>query len=147
MIEEIKDELRESGFYRKQNVKSRLKKSKAMYIKYELQDGSQVLVGRNNRENDLLTFKDSRPGDYWLHVKDFPGSHVLLRARAGAPSDEQILSAAGIAAYHSSLKDSLKASVDYMPVRYVKKPQGAKPGMVVFTRQKTVNTVPKIPDK
>ena len=145
IIEEIREELRENGYYRKQRVKPMVSKKKANFERYELKSKSLVLVGRNNRENDLLTFKESKPGDYWFHVKDYPGSHVLLRPKNKTLTQEEITEAAEIAAYHSALRNSQKASVDYMPIRYLKKPQGARPGVVIFTRQKNIIVEPKIP--
>lgn len=145
VIEEIKEELRENGFYRKQKVKAMVSKKKANFIRYELKSKSIVLAGRNNRENDLLTFKESKPGDYWFHVKDYPGSHVLLRPKDKTVALEDIKEAGEIAAYHSALRDSKKVSVDYMPIRYLKKPQGARPGEVIFTRQKNIIVDPKVP--
>ena len=112
-------------------------------MKYRLSGGMTCLVGRNNKENDYLTFKLSNKGDLWLHTKDIPGSHVLIQTGGEQVSEEDIFEAAGIAAFHSKASDSENVPVDYVPIRYVKKPQGAKPGMVIFTNNRTVYTNPK----
>ncbi|MDD6096494.1 MAG: NFACT RNA binding domain-containing protein, partial [Firmicutes bacterium] len=105
--------------------------------------------GRNNIENDYLTLKLASKQDVWLHTKDIPGSHVIVRMEDGRNvSDlpaEIIYEAASIAAYHSKAQSSSNVPVDYVPVRYVKKPAGAKPGMVIFTHNRTVYVDPAIP--
>ncbi len=104
-----------------------------------------VLVGRNNKENDYLTFKLAGNKDLWLHTKDIPGSHVIVES-AGAELDEaSIWEAAAIAAYHSKARTSENVPVDYVPIKFVKKPSGAKPGMVIFTNNRTVYVTPKLP--
>ena len=81
----------------------------------------------------------------WLHIKDIPGSHVIIQTEGGEPSDTAILEAASIAAYHSKARDSENVPVDYVQVKHVKKPAGAKPGMVIFTNNRTVWVNPEIP--
>lgn len=93
-----------------------------------------------------MTFQKSGARDYWFHTKDIPGSHVVLSIDHETLKEEQILEAAAIAAFHSKAKSSSKVPVDYMPIRYVKKPKGAKPGMVIFTNNKTVYVDPKEPN-
>ena len=97
-----------------------------------------MLVGRSNTENDYITFKLAQKGDYWLHTKDIHGSHLILQMNGEEPEEEDIYESAAIAAWYSKGKDSDKVPVDYVPVKYVKKPTGARPGMVVFTNNKTV---------
>ncbi len=145
--EALRAELVESGYLRPRKVPGgyREKKERPAPRRYTLPSGLEVLVGRNNRENDYLTFKLAGSRDLWLHTKDIPGSHVILRS-GGAPVDEaDILAAAAIAAYHSKGRDSENVPVDYVPVRYVKKPAGAKPGMVIFTNNRTVWVNPALP--
>ena len=116
-----------------------------------LPGGFEVLVGKNNRENDALTFKTASSKDIWLHTKDIPGSHVILRVPQGGDAasvpEECIYAAASIAAYHSKGRESENVPVDYVQAKYVKKPAGAKPGMVIFTNNKTVWVDPKLPEE
>jgi len=104
-----------------------------------------VLVGRNNTCNDKLTFKTSRKGDIWLHAQKAPGSHVLLVSNGNEVPDDAIVEAAEIAAYFSSIKDSTVATIDYTDVKNIKKPNGAKPGFVVYYTYYSVNVKPKNP--
>ena len=106
-----------------------------------------VLVGRNNKENDILTTRTAASKDMWLHTKDIPGSHVIVQTGGiNIEEDENaIFEAAAIAAYHSKASGSDNVPVDYVPVRYVKKPNGSKPGMVIFTHNQTVYVTPKLP--
>ena len=97
-----------------------------------------VLVGKNNKENDILTFKTASRNDIWLHTKDIPGSHTILITEGREPTDKDLFEAAGIAAYHSKGQDSENVPVDYTLIKHVKKPKGANPGMVIFTHNKTL---------
>lgn len=132
-LREIKLELEREGY-----IKSRgTGKSKAKVTefskpeRYTTPDGSIILVGRNNRQNDELTFKMASPHDLWFHTQNIPGSHVVLKTN-GEPSDEAILAAAVLAARYSKAKTSPKVVVDYTQRRYVRKPSGARPGFVVY---------------
>ena len=148
-IEAIREELVDAGFLRYRKASSRKKKQKPQPIRYSLSDGTTVLVGRNNIENDYLTLKHASKQDVWLHTKDIPGSHVIIKMEDGRNVDdlsaELIYEAAGIAAFHSKAGTSSNVPVDYVPVRYVKKPAGAKPGMVIFTHNRTVYVNPSLP--
>lgn len=150
-IEDLRTELEESGFIRirkqKKQRQSRKKKYKPAPRKYKTGDGFEVLVGKNNKENDALTLSIAKKTDLWLHTKDIPGSHVILRTGDKKPSREAILDAASIAAFFSKGRESENVPVDYVPVRFVKKPAGAKPGMVIFTNNHTVWVNPKDPDQ
>ena len=105
-----------------------------------------MLVGRNNKENDHLTLKTASRTDYWFHTKDIPGSHLIVQTDGREITETAIFEAAAIAAYHSKGRDSENVPVDYKPIRYVKKPAGAKPGMVIFTNNRTVWVNPKLPE-
>ena len=105
-------------------------------------DGFQVLVGRNNKQNDELTFKIAKKEDIWFHVKDLHGSHVVLATNGKTPSQETINKVASIAAYYSKAAQSSNVPVDYTFIKYVKKLNNSKPGMVIFVNQKTVNVQP-----
>jgi predicted ribosome quality control (RQC) complex YloA/Tae2 family protein len=143
IVEDIRTELIESGFLKRKKLPSSYKKKPSPFLEYILSDGTKAFVGRNNKENDQLTFQKSGARDYWFHTKDIPGSHVVLSINQDGLKDEHILEGAALAAYHSKARNSSKVPVDYMPIRYVKKPKGAKPGMVIFTNNKTVYVDPK----
>lgn len=101
-------------------------------------DGLVILAGKNNRQNDLLTMKTAEPDDIWLHTKDIPGSHVLITGAKGQPPETTLLEAACIAAYLSKAKNGGKVAVDYAPRKNIRKPNGARPGMVVYENYRTV---------
>jgi predicted ribosome quality control (RQC) complex YloA/Tae2 family protein len=147
-IEALREELEETGFLRRRKQKGprKNKRFRPDPRKYTTSDGFLVLVGRNNRENDALTLQVAAKTDYWLHTKDIPGSHVIVRTEGKEITDTAILEAASIAAFHSKARSSGNVPVDYVRVRYVKKPAGAKPGMVIFTHNRTVYVDPKDPE-
>jgi len=144
-IEELRQELVESGYLKKRKNNYKSSKSKSSSLSYSTSDGFNIIVGKNNKDNDILTFKLASGKDLWFHTKDIPGSHVVLFTDGKKVSENAIFEAAGIAAYHSKGKDSENVPVDYTQVRYVKKPSGAKPGMVIFTDNKTVYVNPNYP--
>ncbi len=152
LLESIRDELESTGYVRRRAKAAQRKRkpAKPEPLRYTLSDGTQVLVGRNNIENDWLTMKHASKTDVWMHTKDIPGSHVIVKMEDGRNvndlSAELIYEAASIAAWHSKAAGSTNVPVDYVPVRYVKKPNGAKPGMVIFTHNQTVYVDPKLPD-
>ncbi len=147
-IEDLRQELEEEGWVRARKASGRRKKTKfrARPLKYQTSDGLQVLVGRNNKENDELTMRIASKSDYWFHTKDIPGSHVILETNGEEPTETEIMETAAIAAFHSKGRGSENVPVDYVRVRYVKKPNGAKPGMVIFTHNRTVYVNPKEPE-
>lgn len=144
-IEALRTELIETGYIRRRKTTFKEKKYKPMPHKYETSDGFPVLVGRNNKENDYLTLKTASKSDIWFHTKDIPGSHVIVQTGGRELSEAGIFEAAAIAAYHSKGRTSENVPVDYVQVKYVKKPAGAKPGMVIFTNNKTVWVNPELP--
>lgn len=144
-IEQIRQELMEGGYIRKKKTSVKSRRFKAEPHRYISPSGMDILVGKNNKENDELTLKLADKTDIWLHTKDIPGSHVILRTRGQEPTEDDIHFTAAIAAWHSKAKNSAQVPVDYVRVRYVKKPAGAKPGMVIFTNNRTVYVTPKLP--
>ena len=140
-IEEIKEELIESGFLKESKKKKRQDKPSAPF-QFMTEDGKSILVGKNNYQNDRLTFRTAAPDDLWLHAKDIPGSHVILRLSGEEPSEESLHHAAILAAHFSKAQDSSNVPVDYTYRRYVKKPSGSRPGFVIFTHQKTLYVTP-----
>ena len=133
------------------NKKSKLKKSKLTKnktvsfnpIKYTV-DGYTVFVGRNNKENDYLTLKFANKNDIWFHTKDFHGSHTILKLYNNQPypSNDILVKVAELAAKHSKARNSSNVPVDYCEIKFVKKPSGSKPGMVIYTNNKTLNVTP-----
>lgn len=112
-------------------------------LKYTI-DGYTLLVGRNNKENDYLTLKYAKKTDLWLHTKDIHGSHAILQLNSTFLPDSTILTkSAEIVAYHSKAKHSSNVPVDICEVKYVKKPNGAKPGMVIYSNNQTIYVTPK----
>ena len=148
-IESIRNELVETGYVRrrKQQGGFKEKKYKSAPHRYTLSNGMTVLVGKNNKENDYLTFNTAGNRDIWLHTKDIPGSHVIVQSSGQDLDEKAIFEAAAIAAYHSKARTSENVPVDYVPVKYVKKPAGAKPGMVIFTNNRTVWVNPALPNQ
>lgn len=141
-IDAIIDELTNQGYLKKQNNNRRKKKiSEKNLNTFELSDGKKVLVGKNNYQNDWLTLKKANKKDYWFHVKNIPGSHVILQS--SDPSEDDIKEAAEIAAYYSKAKHSAHVPVDYIQVKKIKKPNGAKPGFVIYTGQNSIEVTPE----
>ena len=140
-ISEIRRELTEQGYIRKAKTSEKPQKLSEP-LKYVSSDGYEILVGKNNRQNDLLTLKTAKAADLWLHVKDIAGSHVIVKAKGVEFPDQTVFEAAQLAAYHSKARNSSGVPVDCTPVRFVKKPAGAAPGMVIFTNQKTLYITP-----
>ncbi len=140
-LSEIRTELTEQGYIR---AKGKKQKSEGVLppLKYLSESGFTILVGRNNKQNDRLTLKEAGKNDLWFHAKDIPGSHTVILTEGKEPDEQTILMAAGLAASHSKAADAGKVAVDYTKIRYVSKPQGAKPGMVIYVNQKTLFVAP-----
>lgn len=136
-IEEIKRELIETGYikFKKKNNK-KIKTSKPMH--FISSDGVDIYVGKNNFQNDYLTLKFANKHDIWMHTKNTPGSHVIVKNFQGNVSENTLEEAAALAGYYSKAKDSTKVAIDYTEVKNVHKPNGAKPGMVIYYTNKTI---------
>lgn len=152
-ISEVRQELKEQGYIKfdgmgrkKAKPDKRQKKAPGTKpLKFISADGFEIWVGKNNRQNDQLTCKTASGADIWFHVKNAPGSHVIIRAASvpgGKIPDSTVEEAAGIAAWYSSLRNSTSVEVDYTAVKNVKKPSGAKPGMVNYFNYNTINVRP-----
>ncbi|MDE7303045.1 MAG: NFACT family protein [Oscillospiraceae bacterium] len=144
-VNELRLELAEQGYIRAAKLKGKPPKAHPP-LEFKSPDGFTVLVGRNNKQNDMLTTKLADKTDIWLHTKDITGSHVIIRAEGKEVPDSTVMWAARIAAFHSKAKNSSQVPVDYVPVRFVKKPSGSKPGMVIFTNNRTLYVTPLDPD-
>ncbi|MFC0188956.1 NFACT family protein [Fictibacillus aquaticus] len=139
-VEEIREELAEGGYVRQRNSSKKKTKDKPRLEEYESTDGTTIFVGKNNKQNDYLTHKFARQNETWLHTKDIPGSHVLIRSEE--PSESAIKEAAHLAAFFSKARHSGSVPVDFTLIRNVKKPSGAKPGFVIYDNQQTVYVTP-----
>ncbi|MCQ4972095.1 MULTISPECIES: Rqc2 family fibronectin-binding protein [Lactococcus] len=138
-IADIREELIQTGYIKQ---KYRNKKQKMLPPeKYQAEDGTIILVGKNNLQNEQVSFKLSRRGDLWFHVKDIPGSHVLITGNTN-PSDETITFAGELAAYFSKARYSNLVQVDVLDVKKLHKPTGTAPGFVTYDREKTIRVTP-----
>lgn len=147
-LSEIKEELAEQGYISNTASKKKKKTQKSMPMKFISSDGYEILVGRNNKQNDEVTIRMSYSTDIWLHTKNIPGSHTLIRTNgSGEAPDSTILEAAQLAAYYSKAKNSAQVPVDYTQIKNVKKPNGAKPGFVIYEKNNTVYVTPKLFEK
>lgn len=141
-ITEIRDELADAG-YIKRPTQKRSKQSVALKFKeYTSTEGYKILVGRNNRENDYLTTVLAGKNNLWFHTKNIPGSHVIVFSGGAEVSEDTVVKAAKLAAENSKGAGSSNVPVDYTQIKYVKKPSGAKPGMVIYKTNKTVYVTP-----
>ncbi len=142
-LAEIRAELKEQGYIRAGRGKKEKPAAVSAPLSFTTGDGFTVLVGRNNRQNDRLTLKLANNNDIWFHTKNIPGSHTVLVTEGRAPTPQAMEEAAKLAARHSKAKDSAQVPVDYTQVRHVSKPQGARPGMVVYVNYKTLFVDPQ----
>lgn len=142
-LEEIRQELVETGYLRRRaKAKDRMKRPATKPLEFRSSAGLRISVGRNNLQNDRLTTKQAGKWDYWLHTQKIHGAHVILWTEGRAPDDQSLREAAMLAAWFSQGKEGKKVPVDYTPVKYVKKPAGARPGMVVYTTYQTAYVDP-----
>ncbi|EOA3399346.1 fibronectin-binding protein EfbA [Enterococcus hirae] len=140
-IEVIKEELTAEGYLKKKSSKKQKRKKPSQPDQYLSTDGTLILVGKNNLQNDQLSLKTAKKTDYWLHAKNIPGSHVIIKS--DQPSDETITEAAELAAYFSKYRHSAQVPVDLVQVKHLRKPNGAKPGYVIYENQKTIIVTPE----
>lgn len=143
-LSEIRTELAESGFIRRQaQKKGQPKPKRAKPLRYISSDGYEILVGKSNLQNDELTLRTAEPTDLWMHTKDIPGSHVIIRTNGQSELPEATMEeAANLAAFYSKAKNSSMVPVDYTQRKNIKKPNGAKPGMVIYLTNKTIYITP-----
>ena len=141
-LAEIRQELTDTGYLRRGAKAAKRMKVAAKPMEFRSTAGLRISVGKNNTQNDLLTAKQTGKGDLWLHTQKIHGSHVILWTEGRAPDAGSIEEAAKLAAWFSQARDGKKVPVDYTPVKYVKKPAGAKPGMVVYTTYQTAYVDP-----
>ncbi|MDD2414351.1 MAG: NFACT RNA binding domain-containing protein, partial [Eubacteriaceae bacterium] len=143
-LDEIRHEVAHSEFGKRQKMKEKEKKPLASKpLHFVSSEGFHIYVGKNNYQNDTISTKLGIDEDCWLHVKDIPGSHVLVVADGRFITEDTLLEAGSLAAWFSQAKNSQNVPVDYVEYKYVKKPKKAKPGMVIFTNQNTMYVTPK----
>ena len=144
-LAEIRQELADTGYLRRPGkAKDRSKRVASKPMEFMSTSGLRISVGKNNSQNDLLTCKLAGKGDIWFHTQKIHGSHVILWTEGGQPDLQSLNEAASLAAYYSQARDSAKVPVDYTPARYVKKPAGARPGMVIYTTYETAQVTPDV---
>ncbi|NLZ35875.1 MAG: fibronectin-binding domain-containing protein [Clostridiales bacterium] len=141
-ITDIRRELYESGYASKMKNYVATKPQKPKPMLFETTGGYEVLIGKNNAQNDYITTRLAEPDDIWFHVKNSPGSHVVIRTGGDTPPDEDLTECAVLAAYFSKEREGENVEVDYTEIRYVKKPNGSKPGYVTYKRNKTAIVTP-----
>ena len=149
-LEAIRRSLTQLGFLKEPKPRAAKGKQKEFSGRTFLtKSGGEILVGRNNKENDYLTFKFARPDDLWFHAQDVPGSHALLRKKEKKtePSPSEIKEAAQVAAYFSKARGEKKAAVIYTQAKYVRKPKRGKPGLALVEREKSIVVEPRLPDR
>ena len=137
-LEEVRQELQQGGYIRPDSGKKRMKQAKLAPMRFESTDGYPIYVGRNNRQNDELTFKSARKDDLWLHAQKVHGSHVIISCGGTTPPDDTVTQAAQLAAYYAESTGGQNIPVDVTLVKQVKKTPGGKPGMVIYHTYRTV---------
>ena len=137
-LEEIRQELQQGGYVKAESGKKRIKQSKLPPMRFESTDGVTIYVGRNNRQNDELTFKMARKDDLWLHAQKVHGSHVIIACGGKTVPDDTVTQAAQLAAYYAEATGGQNIPVDVTPVKQVKKTPAGKPGMVIYHTYRTV---------
>ncbi len=141
-LEEIRHELQETGYVKAESGKKRIKAGKLPPMRFVSTDGYPIYVGRNNRQNEELTFKSARKDDLWLHASKVHGSHVIISCAGVTPPDNTITQAAQLAAYYAETGGGQNIAVDVTPVKQVKKIPNGKPGMVIYHSYRTVISNP-----
>ncbi len=140
---EIRQELTDAGFLRSaKRGKGREKRTASRPMEFCSSAGLRISVGKNNTQNDQLTTRQAGKGDVWLHTQKIHGAHVILWCEGKELDSDSLTEAAVLAAWFSQGRDSGKVAVDYTPVKYVKKPAGARPGMVIYTTYQTAYVTP-----
>jgi predicted ribosome quality control (RQC) complex YloA/Tae2 family protein len=141
-LAEIRQELVSGGYLREVGGKKKMKLPPSKPMEFRSSEGFLIHVGRNNRQNDQLTLKTAQKNDIWLHTQKIHGSHVIIECEGRQPGDQTVTEAATLAAYYSQAREGQNVPVDYTPVKFVKKPAGAKPGMVIYTTYSTAFVTP-----
>ena len=141
-VAEIKTELAAAGFITIKNTKNKMPQAKSTPTVVKLSEDTTLYIGKNNKQNDYVTFSIGSGNDLWFHTKNIPGSHVILKTTLPRPDETDINTAASIAAYFSKARGGSNTPVDCTLRKFVKKPSGAKPGFVIYTNQTTYYVTP-----
>jgi len=141
-LDEIQRELTQEGYIKESSKTSRKASTPSEPHRFVSADGFEILVGKNNAQNDTLTLKTAGVSDIWMHTKNIPGSHVIIRNNGKSVPHSTILEGAMLAAYFSKARNSANIPVDYCPRKNVKKPRGSKPGMVIYEKYRTLYITP-----
>ena len=141
-VAEIKTELAAAGFITVKNTKNKMPQAKSTPTVVKLSEDTTLYIGKNNKQNDYVTFSVGSGNDLWFHTKNIPGSHVILKTTLPQPEEADINTAASIAAYFSKARGGSNTPVDCTLRKFVKKPSGAKPGFVIYTNQTTYYVTP-----
>ena len=141
-LSEIRQELLGTGYLKKQKTGKKEKRTETQPLRFRSSTGFDIWVGKNNGQNDRLTLKTAHKSDIWLHTQKIHGSHVIISTDGTVPDDLTLHEAAVLAAWYSQARESSKVPVDYTLVKFVKKPSGARPGMVIYTDYKTLLVMP-----
>lgn len=141
-LDDVRSELIDEGYLKKRRDKTDKNKGKAKPLCFVSSDGFEILVGKNNKQNDELTLRVASKKDIWFHTKDIPGSHVIVLSKSLEVPEKTIQEAAALAAFHSKGKVSENVPVDYTEVKNVRKPNGTKPGMVIYENHRTIYVTP-----
>jgi predicted ribosome quality control (RQC) complex YloA/Tae2 family protein len=142
-IQEVEASLAEAGYIREKRRKQKVGRSQPLTV--NSQDGLIILVGKNSRQNEEVTFRRAAPGDLWLHVRGVPGAHVIVKTGGREVPEATLRQAAQLAAYYSQARGSARVAVDYTERRYVRRIKGAAPGLVSYTQEKTIRIAPRKP--
>ena len=144
-IDAVRAALIEAG-YLQQASKRRVKPAAARPLSLTSPDGLTIIVGRNSRQNDAVTFRRANASDWWFHVRGVPGAHVIVRAGSGKLPENTIQRAAELAAFYSPLRDDRDVPVDYTQRRRVRRIPGAAPGLVTYSHERTIRVLPRGPE-
>lgn len=145
-LAEIRSELEEGGYLRcldRRKDKKQMKQAPLKPLRFTSTEGYPIYVGRNNKQNEQLSLKSAHKNDIWLHVQKFHGAHVIIACEGAEVADDTITEAAMLAAWFSEARESVNVPVDVTPARFLRKPKGGKPGMVIYDRYRTVFVSPE----
>ena len=146
-IEAIAAAMIDAGYYHgRRGRKKSQQRSISNYLRLRAPDGARVWVGKNAGQNAHLTFNRAKPDDMWLHARNIPGAHVIIPTSEGLPTEDDVLWAAGVAAYYSRGRQDTAVDVDATLKKYIRAIKGAPPGMVTYRNEATLRVSPRAPD-
>ena len=143
-VQEVRRALSEAGYMK--GEKRRRKPSRSQPLTFRSPDGLTILVGKNSRQNEEVTFRRASAGDLWLHARGVPGAHVIIRSGGQEVPEATLHQAAGLAAYYSQARGATRVAVDYTQRRHVRRVKGARPGLVTYDHEQTIYVSPRGPE-